>query len=225
VLCYSVPELDYPFPIPTKVHMVGAMVPPLPQAPDGGDVTAWLDAQTSVVYQAFGTVTRLDAEEVHALVDVARRLDGHGHQVLWKLPEQQQRLLPPRDALPRNLRIESWLPSQLDVLAHPNVKLFFNHCGGNAFHEGLYFGKPQVMRSLFVDCHDQAIRGYDAGIGLPVRPAAIDTDDVTDKLLRVLRDRRFRERAELFAALQRAAGGRQAAADIIENLPQLARPS
>lgn len=225
VLCYSVPELDYPFPIPEKVHLVGAMIPPLPQAPDGGDVQAWLDAQTSVVYQAFGTLTRLNAEEVRGLVEVARRLDTQGHQVLWKLPEEQQRLLPPRDELPRNLRVESWLPSQLDVLAHSSVKLFFNHCGGNAFHEGLYFGKPQVMRPLWVDCHDQAIRGYDAGIGLTVHPTEVDPDDVTDKLLRVLGDQRFRERAEHIATLQRAAGGRRAAADIIENLPHLARRS
>lgn len=223
VLCYSVPELDYPLRIPPKMHLVGAMVPPLPQAPDGGDVTAWLDAQTSVVYQAFGTLTRLTAAEVRAFVQVARRLEGEGHQVLWKLPEEQQQLLPPRDELPGNLRIESWLPSQLDVLAHPHVKLFFNHCGGNAFHEGLYFGKPQVLRPLWVDCHDQAIRGHDVGIGLPVHPRTVDAGDVGDTLLRVLDEPQFRERAAHFATLQRAGGGREAAADIIEDLPQLAR--
>jgi polyene glycosyltransferase len=225
VLCYSVPDLDYPFSIPEKVHLVGAMIPPLPQAADGGDVAAWLDDQTSVVYQAFGTLTRLDPAEVRGFVEVARRLDQHGHQVLWKLPEDQQRHLPPPEELPPNLRIETWLPSQLDVLAHPNVKVFFNHCGGNAFHEGLYFGKPQVMRPLFVDCHDQAIRGYDAGFGLPVDPTTVDVDDVTDKVLRVLDDQRFRERAESIATQLHAAGGRQAAADIIEKLPYLARQS
>ncbi|HEY0508221.1 MAG TPA: glycosyltransferase [Blastococcus sp.] len=223
VLCYSVPEIDYPFPIPSTVHLVGAMVPPLPQAVDGGAVKDWLDEQTSVVYQAFGTLTRLDADEVRAFVEVARRLAERGHQVLWKLPEEQQRHLPPEGELPRNLRIESWLPSQLDVLAHPNVTVFFNHCGSNGFHEGLYFGKPQVMRPLFVDCHDQAIRGQDAGVGLPVHSTGVDTDDVTEKLLRVLSEPRFLERAEHFAALLRAAGGRRAAADVIENLLPLAR--
>jgi UDP:flavonoid glycosyltransferase YjiC (YdhE family) len=64
-----------------------------------------------------------------------------------------------------NLRIESWLPSQLDVLAHPHVTLFFNHSGTDAYHEGLYFGKPQVMRPLWMDCHDIATRSRDLGIG------------------------------------------------------------
>jgi polyene glycosyltransferase len=217
-LCYSVPEIDYPFTIPPKVHLVGALIPPLPQAAGGGAVRDWLDARSSVVYQAFGTLTRLNAGEVRAFVEVARRLAERGHHVLWKLPEDQQRHLPPADELPSNLRIESWVPSQLDVLAHPNVKVFFNHVGSNGFHEGLYFGKPQVMRPLFVDCHDQAVRGVDAGVGLRVRATGVDVEDVTEKLTRVLTEPRFTERAEHFAALQRAAGGREAAADVIENL-------
>jgi polyene glycosyltransferase len=220
VLCYSVAELDYPFPMPPHVRLVGTMVPPLPQATNGGEIIAWLDAQSSVIYQAFGTIARLTRAEIAALVDVARRLEGR-HQVLWKLPAEQQRMLPSR-ALPGNLRIESWLPSQLDVLAHPHVTLFFNHSGTGAYHEGLYFGKPQVTRPLWMDCHDIAARSRGLGIGLMLdRPDTIDPDDVTDKLLRVLGDPSFRERAEHFATLLRAAGGRKAAADILLELPAL----
>lgn len=215
-LCYSVAAIDYPFTIPSTVHLVGAMIPPLPQADDGDAVKDWLDAQNSVVYQAFGTLTRLNADEVRAFVEVARRLGERGHQVLWKLPDEQQRHLP--SELPPSLRIESWLPSQLDVLAHPNVKAFFNHCGSNGFHEGLYFGKPLIMRPLFVDCHDQAVRGLDAGVGLPVAAIGVDVDDVTAKVLRVLTEPRFQERAEHFASLQHEAGGRGAAASVIENV-------
>ena len=222
VLCYSVAELDYPFPAPPKVHLVGAMIPPLPQVPDGGELAAWLDAQTSVVYQGFGTITRLTRDEVATLVEVARRL-APDHQVLWKLPAEQEHLLPRRDTLPPNLRIESWLPSQLDVLAHPNVRAFFNHAGSNAFHEGIYFGKPQVLRPLWMDCHDVALRARDAGVGLLLdRPETIELDDVTDKLRRVLGEPSFHERAAHFAALQRAAGGRVAAADLIVELSALA---
>jgi polyene glycosyltransferase len=223
VLCYSVAELDYPFRVPDKMHLVGAMVPPLPQAADGGELTAWLDAQTSVVYQGFGTITRLTRDEVWTLVEVARRL-APDHQVLWKLPAEQQHLLPPRETLPPTLRIESWLPSQLDVLAHPTVRVFFNHAGSNAFHEGLYFGKPQVLRPLWVDCHDEAVRARDLGVGLPLeRPETLDLDDVTGTLRRVLGEPSFRERAERIADLQRAAGGRVAAADVVLDLPALAR--
>ncbi|MEU3756488.1 glycosyltransferase [Streptomyces olivoreticuli] len=222
ILCNSIAELDYPFDIPEKMRLVGAMVPPLPEAPDDVDLSGWLEAQSSVVYIGLGTITRLTRTEVASIVEVARRLEGR-HQVLWKLSEEQQRLLPPAESLPANLRIESWVPSQLDVLAHPNVKLFFTHGGGNGFNEGVYFGKPLVVRPLWVDCFDQAARGRDFGISLTLdRPQTIHPGDVVDKIERVLGTPSFRENAERLGALQRAAGGREAAAARILGLPALA---
>ncbi|MEV0618492.1 glycosyltransferase [Nonomuraea sp. NPDC050404] len=221
ILCYTVFGLEYPFPVPDKFHLVGAIIPPMPEAPDDDDLSRWLDANPSVVYIGLGTITRLVRHEVHALVEVARRLHGR-HAVLWKLPAEQQHLLPPRDELPPNLRVESWIPSQLDTLAHPSVKLFFNHGGANAFHESLYFGKPQVIRPLWVDCYDQAIRGVDSGVSLTVDdPQRIDVEDVLDKVTRVLTDPSFRQRAEHFARAQREAGGVRAAADLILGNPAL----
>ncbi|WP_284574460.1 glycosyltransferase [Streptomyces sp. 2P-4] len=224
VLCNSVAELDYPFTVPDRMKLVGAMVPPLPEAPHGeddGGLGDWLDARDSVVYMGFGTITRLTREEVASLVEVARRMQDR-HHFLWRLPQEQQHLLPAAGTLPGNLRIESWLPSQLDVLAHPNVRLFFTHGGGNGFNEGMYFGKPMVVRPLWVDCYDQAVRGQDFGLSLTLdRPRDVDPDDVVDKLTRVLDDPRFRERAERIAGLHRAAGGRRAAADLLLGLPAL----
>jgi polyene glycosyltransferase len=115
------------------------------------------------------------------------------------------------------------VPSQMDVLAHPNVTAFVTHGGGNGFHEGLYFGKPLVVRPLWVDCYDQAIRGDSLGVSLTLdHPRTVDPDDMTDKLTRVLDDPSFRKRAEAFGVLQRAAGGREAAADLVLGLPALA---
>ncbi|MFK8844226.1 glycosyltransferase [Streptomyces sp. Ac-502] len=222
VLCNSIAELDYPFDIPEKIRLVGAMVPPLPEASQDDDVSRWLDEQSSVIYAGFGTITRLTQEQVDAMVEVTRRLEGR-HQVLWKLPSEQQHMLPPKESLPANLRVESWVPSQLDVLAHPNVKVFFTHGGGNGFNEGVYFGKPLVVRPLWVDCYDQAARGRDFGISLTLdRPRDMDVDDVIDKLTRVLETPSFRENAERLGALQRAAGGRETAAELVLGHPALA---
>ncbi|MFF4948338.1 glycosyltransferase [Streptomyces chattanoogensis] len=222
VLCNSIAELDYPFDIPKKMRLVGAMVPPLPEAPDDQDLLPWLDAQSSVVYVGLGTITRLTREQVGSMVEVARRLEGR-HQVLWKLPSEQQHLLPPKESLPGNLRIESWVPSQMDVLAHPKVKVFFSHGGGNGYNEGMYFGKPLVVRPLWVDCYDQAVRGQDFGISLTLdQPQNLDVNDVVDKLTRVLCTPSFHEKAERRAALMRSAGGRETAAGLVLALPALA---
>lgn len=218
VLCETVAELDYPVPMPGNVHNIGAILPTLPETTDN-DLAAWLDGSPSIVYIGLGTITRLTSAQVAAVVEVARRLDG-AHQVLWKLPESQHHLLP--DSLPGNLRVESWVPSQLDVLAHPHVTAFVTHGGGNGFNEGLYFGKPMVVRPLWADNHDVAMRGQDRGVSLTLDdPHAIGAADLFDKLTRVLNQPSYRNQAELFSELQRKAGGRETAADLILALPAL----
>jgi len=221
VLNYTLPEIDFPIAVPPTMRMVGAMLPPLPEAPDDTGVTDWLEAHPSVVYIGLGTVTRLSAADVSSIVEVARRLAGR-HHVLWKLPKAAQELLPPHQDLPANLRIETWLPSQHDVLAHPHVKVFLTHGGSNSFHEGLYFGTPMVVRPRWADCHDVAVRGQHLGVSLTVDdPFATDPDDLVDKLTRVAGDDTFRHAAEHLATLQRAAGGRETAADLVLGLPAM----
>lgn len=220
VLCETVAELDYPLELPDNVHAVGAIIPPLPEKPDG-DLEAWLDSWPSNVYIGLGTITRLTRAQVEAVVEVARRFDGT-HRVLWKLPESQHHLLPDDDSLPGNLRVESWVPSQLDVLAHPHVTAFVTHGGGNGFNEGLYFGKPMVVRPLWADNHDVARRGQDRGVSLTLDdPHAIAAKDLADKLTRVLGDASYHTKAKEFSKLQRKAGGRETAADLILALPAL----
>jgi polyene glycosyltransferase len=217
ILCYTVAGLEYPFTPPDNVHLVGAMVPPVPQTPGDTELLPWLDSRRSIVYIGLGTLTRLTAGQVRAFVAVARALSGE-HDVLWKLPADQQRLLPRE--LPPNLRVMSWVPSQLDVLAHPNVRAFVSHGGSNGFHEGLFFGKPQLIRPLWADCHDHAVRGEDAGVSLSMTPD-VDVATTARDLRRLLTEESFTVQARRIGELQRQAGGRQAAADKLLALPAM----
>jgi polyene glycosyltransferase len=215
VLGYSVFDLEYPFPaVPANLTMVGTVVakePDSPQDPEG--IGAWLSEHDTVVYIAFGTLMRLTRGQIHAIVDAARRLEPRC-QVLWKISKAQQRLLP--DRLPANLRISEWVPSQHNVLAHPNVKAYFNHAGGNSMHEGLYFGKPLLVVPSWLDAYDFAIRAEDSGAALRIAsPADITADTVHEKLSRLLADKTFAERAGYWASRLREAGGVTAAADIV----------
>jgi polyene glycosyltransferase len=215
VLGCSVWGLEYPFPAaPSHLSMVGAVVPSdVAGAAEGGELSGWLDRHESVVYVGFGTIMRPSRRQVRALVDVCAALAPE-HQVLWKLPVSAQELLPA--ALPGNLRVEGWVPSQVAVLAHPHVRVFFNHGGGNAVHEGLFFGKPLLVMPFWLDCHDFAVRVVDSGAGLSVRHVdELDRDDIVGKLKRLLGEPVFRERAEYWAGCLRAAGGAAAAADIV----------
>src|SRR6266498_4169374 len=227
VLAHSVFGIEYPFPdIPGNVKMLGAIIPrdTSTKVADGGGLAPWLDRHESVVYAAFGTVVRLAPRQIQAITDVAARL-GPKHHVLWKLPRSYQRLLP--DALPPNLRVESWVPSPLAVLAHPHVRVFFNHGGGNAINEGLHFGKPQLVMPFWTDNPDNAARVVDCGAGLAVPHASgAEACDLAAKLTRLLGEPGFQSRAEHWSRQMRQAGGVAAAADEITGvLDRLVRVS
>lgn len=220
----SIFGFEYPFPrIPANLQMVGTMLGPRTEpAPDENGVADWLDLHESVVYTSFGAVTRLTEPQVGAIVAAAERL-GPVHQVLWKLPENLHQLLPP--VLPRNLRVEARVPSQLDVLAHPHMQVFFNNGGAGDVHEGLYFGKPQLVWPFWMDNVDNAARICDSGAGLAVtRRQGSDGQLVADRLRLLLGERSFRARAGEWQHQLRVAGGSAVAAEsIIEALDRIGR--
>src|SRR6266498_216584 len=215
VLAHSVFGIEYPFPhIPGNLKMLGAIIPrDTGTEVTGDDLARWLDSHESVVYAAFDTGVPLAPRQIQAILDVADRL-GPQHHVLWKLPWSRQHLLP--GDLPPNLRVESWVPSQLAVLAHPHVRVFFNDGGGNAIHEGLHFGTPQLVMPFGVEEPDNAARVVDCGAGLAV-PHARDPDAgvIAAKLTRLLDEPGFRSSAEDWSRQLRQAGGVAAAADEI----------
>jgi polyene glycosyltransferase len=217
ILGCTVFGLEYPFPkAPDHLSMLGAMIPSeLGDTPADDELSRWLAEHDSVVYIGFGTIMRPTRGHVQAILDVSARL-APTHHVLWKLPRKQHDLLPPRSELPANLRIEEWVPSQLRVLAHPHVRAFFNHGGGNAVHEGLYFGKPLLIMPFWLDCYDYAVRAVDSGAALTVdNTDHPDPAEIAEKLVRLLTEDGFRTRARYWADRQRAAGGVSAAVDII----------
>jgi polyene glycosyltransferase len=215
VLAQSIFGIEYPFPgIPDNLKMLGAIIPrDVEETVADEDLARWLDTHESVVYAAFGTLMQSTPQQVQAILEVAARL-GPDHHVLWKLPRSRQHLLP--GTLPPNLRVESWLPSQHAVLAHPHVRVFFNHGGCNAVHEGLYFAKPLLVMPFWVDNLDAAARIVDSGAGLAVPQAYTpDANAIAAKLTRLLNEPSFASSAERWSREVRAAGGVVTAANEI----------
>ncbi|GAA0484239.1 hypothetical protein Ade02nite_87320 [Paractinoplanes deccanensis] len=216
VLVFSVFGLEYPFPsAPDHLHMVGTLMPET-TTPGSGDpeIDAWLESYASVVYIGFGTVMRPTQELVDAVVAACARL-GPDVGVLWKVSRAAGAVLPDLfpDPLPGNLKVVSWVPSQLGLLAHPRVRVFFGHGGGNAVNEGLVFGKPLLILPFWMDCHDLAARVVEAGVGLSI--SAPDADQIVGKLRRLLDEDGFRERAEQLGRSLKEAGGVSRAADVL----------
>ncbi|MFD2762743.1 glycosyltransferase [Micromonospora eburnea] len=217
VFGYSVFGIEYPFSAPDHLHMLGTAVErEAPGASTGSDLASWLDEHPSVVYVGLGTLAVLSRDQVTALATALADL-GPRHRVLWKLPAAQRALLP--GPPPAHVRLEEWLPSQSEVLAHPHVRVFVTHGGANGFHEGIHFGKPLLVMPFWLDCYDLAARGVDAGVGLAVdRPPHFGADEITAKLRRLLSDDTFARRSRYWGEQLRQAGGARRAADLIVEL-------
>jgi polyene glycosyltransferase len=215
VFAYSVFGLEYAFQrIPVNLRMIGTLLGPRtePAAP-GGELADWLDLHESVVYASFGSAMRPTEKQVRAILEAARRL-GPEHQLLWKLPDTLRHLLPP--LLPRNLRVESRVPPQLDVLAHPHVRVFFSQGEVSGVHEGLYFGKPQLVLPFWLDNRDIAARIQDSGAGLVLpRRQSSDGRLIAAQLRLLLKEPSFQAQAGQWQRRLRAAGGSECVADSI----------
>lgn len=221
VFAFSAFGIEFPFSAPDNLHMLGPMIPPVdPFGSQGGELADWLDAHESVVYVCLGTMAKLTTDQLTALAGALDRL-GPRHRVLWKLPKEQRAQLPL--GLGDHIRFEEWVPSQLAVLGHRNVRVFVTHGGGNGLHEGIYFGKPLVVTPFWLDCYDLAARAADAGVGLSLdRPPRFTADEVFGMLSRVLDEEQFTERSRYWSRQLRDAGGVGRAADLIL---EMARPA
>ena len=71
----------------------------------------------------------------------------------------------PLPDLPPNIHIVDWMP-QIDLLAHPNTKVFVTHCGCNGQFEALYHGVPMVGLPLFGDQTYNCLRIAKKGMGI-----------------------------------------------------------
>ncbi|KAI5059694.1 hypothetical protein GOP47_0026013 [Adiantum capillus-veneris] len=124
---------------------------------------SWLDlqAESSVIYVAFGSFAKLSVEEMQEL---AVGLEASGNPFLWVIREDSVTMdeLPqvlPKGFLERtkgNGMIISWAP-QVKVLAHKAVGGFLSHCGWNSTVESLWAGVPILCCPSFAEqrlnCH------------------------------------------------------------------------
>jgi len=214
VFINTIEGLDYAGPVLlSHVHYIGPMLQEAEELT--GDLKQWLDREGTVVYLGLGSAARLNREQLQVLANALIAVDGI--RVLWKLPADRHPLLPP-DLPQDKFRVEKWVPSQLSVLLHPNVKLFISHVGGNGYHEGIYAGKPQLAIPMWHDCYDFAERVVSLGMGLAVENAPRFTADaITNKTREILSNKSYTEEAQFWSMRMRTYGGPSQYGNFIES--------
>ncbi|KAI5078557.1 hypothetical protein GOP47_0006228 [Adiantum capillus-veneris] len=115
----------------------------------------WLEMQaaSSVIYVALGTVSHLNPKEALAL---GHGLQASGRPFLWVMRRDEV-----LHALPEAVRgcgmILPWVPQE-EVLRHGAISAFFSHCGWNSTLESMWDGVPMVACPLGMEQRSNARR-------------------------------------------------------------------
>ncbi|XP_009783231.1 UDP-glycosyltransferase 74G1-like [Nicotiana tabacum] len=115
----------------------------------------WLNHQpiSSVVYVSFGSLTKLEPEQMEEL---AWGLKNSNKNFLWVVRSTEESKLPKNFLEELKLASEnkglvvSWCP-QLQVLEHKSVGCFLTHCGWNSTLEAISLGVPMVAMPQWSD--------------------------------------------------------------------------
>jgi UDP:flavonoid glycosyltransferase YjiC (YdhE family) len=210
VLVNSTFGLEYPRSLPPRIRMVGPMLPSATETLPL-ELANWLTSGLPVVYVNLGTIARPWRELLRRMAD---GFEAEDFRTLWVVPAEVQEMLPPR--LPPSVRVIDWVPSQLAVLQHPNVRAFVSHCGTNSVQESVWAGTPVVGIPLFAAQRDMALRLQDAGVGSWLDKHRFTPEQLREHVRQACSSDEFRAEIGALQSGFMAAGGVARAADLIE---------
>ncbi|KAK4349520.1 hypothetical protein RND71_032275 [Anisodus tanguticus] len=120
--------------------------------PMANECLNWLNRQpiSSVVYVSFGSMAKLEAEQMEEL---AWGLKNSNKNFLWVVRSTEEPKLPKNfldELASEKGLVISWCP-QLQVLEHKSIGCFLTHCGWNSTLEAISLGVPMVTMPQWSD--------------------------------------------------------------------------
>ncbi|XP_005356675.1 UDP-glucuronosyltransferase 3A1-like [Microtus ochrogaster] len=120
--------------------------------------------------------------------------------VLWTCKDDQW----PEDVrMASNVKIMDWLP-QVDLLAHPNIRLFVTHGGMNSIMEAIQHGVPMVGIPFFADQPENMVLIEAKKIGVSVHVDTLKAETFAFTLKEVIEDKRYKSAAMTAKAIRRS---------------------
>lgn len=179
--------LDFPRPFGAHVKVVGPILPdppkPLPQETEHFITQG---NPKELVLVSFGTViSNFKPDFVETIASALAQVPA---KVIWKFKGK----LPQN--VSKNIRIVPWM-QQNDLLGHTATKVFFTHGGLNSVLEGAYHGTPMVVLPLFGDQPANAMKVYEAGIGVILDLQDLTPIQVTNAITEVITNPKYKENA------------------------------
>ena len=82
------------------------------------------------------------------------------------------------------------------ILAHPNTRVFFTHCGMHGVMEAIWHGVPMVGMPVFIDQDDVLVRMTEKGVAVGVEKDA-DAGRIHDAIVEVRDNLRLVQEREI----------------------------
>ncbi|PON96324.1 UDP-glucuronosyl/UDP-glucosyltransferase [Trema orientale] len=213
-------------------RVLNSLPPVLPIGPlrpyktknDTGKYLSWLDSQPeeSVVYVSFGSRTAMSRDQIREL---SKGLEESGSRFLWVLKTSKVDKDDHKDEVKdivgdsfiertRNMGVvvKGWV-SQEEILQHPAIGGFVNHCGWNSVTEAARRGVPMVAWPQHGDQMLNAEVVEKAGLGIWVKEwgwgaeVLVSGEEIGEKIKRVMEDEKLRVMARKVGEEARKATG------------------
>ncbi|XP_040566925.1 UDP-glucuronosyltransferase 2B16 [Lepeophtheirus salmonis] len=184
VIINSDDVLDYPRLRGSTVLNVGGLqiskvIPPLSH-----DLANWMnEAKDGVILISLGFVFGFEGVPEDRIQTIIQSFAHLKQRVIFKFDAEIKNL-------PSNVMILPFVPQQ-SILSHPNMVLFFTHCGMHGVMEAIYFGVPMVGLPIFVDQGDVCSKVEYRGIGKRVSKTS-SSSEIQNTVKEVLNDPKYR---------------------------------
>jgi len=151
-----------------------------------GELKSWVEgAEHGVIYLSFGSVVRASEMPEERRLLILSVLSKLKQRVVWKWEKEMT-------GLPSNVKTFSWLP-QLDLLAHPAVKLFITHGGAGSIQETICYKTPIVGIPIMGDQMNNLAEALTQHIGIVLPYSQVREDNLLEAITTVLEDPSYLE--------------------------------
>lgn len=172
-----------PRPLPPNVVEIGGIHIEQSRNPLPDDLQQLLDkASNGVIYVSWGSIINSQGMPLSKKQEIVEAFKRLPQTILWKWQNDSL------TATAKNVHIRSWLP-QIDILCHPNVKVFMSHGGLMGTSEAVYCEKPTIVTPIYGDQFLNGAALEHRGMGLVLHYNQLTADSIVYAIQRVLQPR------------------------------------
>ncbi|XP_068906139.1 UDP-glucosyltransferase 2-like isoform X2 [Tenebrio molitor] len=145
-----------------------------------------------IIYLTMGSMVLSESFDNDKLQEMFDAFVELPYKVLWKADREK---LPKSLKIPENIHFEKWMP-QIEILCHPNVKLFVTHGGLLSGQESVYCGVPRLGIPIFSDQFNNIRAAEKMGVAIKVAYHEISKEKILKAARKLLDDPVYKENSE-----------------------------